>query len=88
VAGIKLGAHILDTCGSPAFALNQSLNFVRELMGELDTTSYKCKIVGGWFTYACAFAGSDGKTPRVHDKLLTFRHVISVCTSHDKGLMG
>jgi len=31
--GIRLGAHILDSCGSASYALNQSLEFVKGLIG-------------------------------------------------------
>ncbi|CEF60191.1 Metabotropic glutamate receptor 3 [Strongyloides ratti] len=40
--GYKLGAHIVDSCSNPAFALNQSLDFVREMIGGIETNEYEC----------------------------------------------
>lgn len=40
--GIELAASIVDTCANPTFALNQSLLFVRDLMGTLDADNYRC----------------------------------------------
>jgi hypothetical protein len=34
LAGVTLGAHILDTCSNPNYALEQSMQFVRSFMGE------------------------------------------------------
>uniref|UniRef100_A0A914ULZ8 Receptor ligand binding region domain-containing protein n=1 Tax=Plectus sambesii TaxID=2011161 RepID=A0A914ULZ8_9BILA len=41
--GIKLGALILDSCSTPAFALNQSLDFVRDMIGTMDADQYVCQ---------------------------------------------
>uniref|UniRef100_A0A915D9M5 Receptor ligand binding region domain-containing protein n=1 Tax=Ditylenchus dipsaci TaxID=166011 RepID=A0A915D9M5_9BILA len=46
--GYKLGALILDSCSNPAYALNQSLDFVRDMIGSTDASEYQC---------------SDGKQP-------------------------
>ncbi|GMR60187.1 hypothetical protein PMAYCL1PPCAC_30382 [Pristionchus mayeri] len=40
--GMKLGALIMDSCSTPAFALNQSLDFVRDLIGTSDLSGYQC----------------------------------------------
>uniref|UniRef100_A0A1I7ZAK5 ANF_receptor domain-containing protein n=1 Tax=Steinernema glaseri TaxID=37863 RepID=A0A1I7ZAK5_9BILA len=40
--GYKLGALILDSCSNPAYALNQSLDFVRDLIGSSDVSEYQC----------------------------------------------
>ncbi|WKY15016.1 hypothetical protein Q1695_000493 [Nippostrongylus brasiliensis] len=48
--GYKLGALILDSCSSPAYALNQSLEFVRDMIGSADNSHYLC---------------SDGSEPHV-----------------------
>ncbi|EJW71634.1 hypothetical protein WUBG_17458, partial [Wuchereria bancrofti] len=37
------GALILDSCSSPAYALNQSLDFVRDLIGSADLSEYRCR---------------------------------------------
>ncbi len=37
------GALILDSCSNPAYALNQSLDFVRDLIGSTDATEYECR---------------------------------------------
>lgn len=50
--GIKLGALIMDSCSTPAYALNQSLDFVRELIGTMDADQYYC---------------DDGSKPTAHD---------------------
>ncbi len=31
---LRLGAVILDTCSNPSYALEQSMKFVRSIMGE------------------------------------------------------
>ncbi|VDK64733.1 unnamed protein product [Onchocerca ochengi] len=41
--GYKLGALILDSCSNPAYALNQSLDFVRDLIGSTDLSEYQCR---------------------------------------------
>ncbi|PAV85307.1 hypothetical protein WR25_13098 isoform B [Diploscapter pachys] len=41
--GYKLGALILDSCSNPSYALNQSLEFVRDMIGSSDASSYVCK---------------------------------------------
>lgn len=48
--GYKLGALILDSCSNPAYALNQSLDFVRDMIGSSDVSEFFC---------------SDGKTPEI-----------------------
>ncbi|VDM61729.1 unnamed protein product [Angiostrongylus costaricensis] len=40
--GYKLGALILDSCSSPAYALNQSLEFVRDMIGSSEASDYVC----------------------------------------------
>ncbi|CAK5036900.1 unnamed protein product [Meloidogyne enterolobii] len=49
--GYKLGALILDSCSNPAYALNQSLDFVREMIGGNS----------GMSEYTC----SDGRQPKL-----------------------
>uniref|UniRef100_A0A915LBZ6 Receptor ligand binding region domain-containing protein n=1 Tax=Meloidogyne javanica TaxID=6303 RepID=A0A915LBZ6_MELJA len=49
--GYKLGALILDSCSNPAYALNQSLDFVREMIGGNSRMS----------EYTC----SDGRQPKL-----------------------
>ncbi|PAV80478.1 hypothetical protein WR25_20701 [Diploscapter pachys] len=41
--GYKLGALILDSCSNPSYALNQSLEFVRDMIGSSDASSYVCE---------------------------------------------
>ncbi|KAI6177304.1 G-PROTEIN-RECEP-F3-4 domain-containing protein [Aphelenchoides bicaudatus] len=41
--GYKLGALILDSCSNPSYALNQSLDFVRDLIGSTDASEFQCK---------------------------------------------
>ncbi|CAG9539662.1 unnamed protein product [Cercopithifilaria johnstoni] len=41
--GYKLGALILDSCSNPAYALNQSLDFVRDMIGSVDLSEYHCR---------------------------------------------
>ncbi|KAE9551725.1 hypothetical protein FO519_005058 [Halicephalobus sp. NKZ332] len=48
--GYKLGALILDSCSNPAYALNQSLDFVRDMIGSSDISEFQC---------------SDGKQPEI-----------------------
>ena len=36
------GALILDSCSNPAYALNQSLDFVRDMIGSSDVNDYAC----------------------------------------------
>ncbi|TVK90534.1 Metabotropic glutamate receptor 2 [Bagarius yarrelli] len=40
--GIKLGAHILDTCSKDTYALEQSLEFVRAVLTKVDDSEYTC----------------------------------------------
>ncbi|KAH8323927.1 hypothetical protein KR074_003157, partial [Drosophila pseudoananassae] len=40
--GITLGVHILDTCSRDTYALNQSLQFVRSSLNNLDTSAFEC----------------------------------------------
>ncbi|GMT07734.1 hypothetical protein PENTCL1PPCAC_29908, partial [Pristionchus entomophagus] len=40
--GMKLGALILDSCSTPAVALNRSLDFVRDFIGTSDLSEYQC----------------------------------------------
>uniref|UniRef100_A0A8C9S595 Metabotropic glutamate receptor 2 n=1 Tax=Scleropages formosus TaxID=113540 RepID=A0A8C9S595_SCLFO len=40
--GLKLGAHILDTCSKDTYALEQSLEFVRASLTKVDETEYIC----------------------------------------------
>lgn len=37
------GALILDSCSNPAYALNQSLDFVRDMIGSTDLSEYQCR---------------------------------------------
>ncbi|XP_054745960.1 metabotropic glutamate receptor-like [Anastrepha obliqua] len=39
---ITLGVHILDTCSRDTYALNQSLQFVRSSLNNLDTSAFEC----------------------------------------------
>lgn len=39
--GYKLGALILDSCSNPSYALNQSLDFVRDMIGSTDASEYQ-----------------------------------------------
>lgn len=39
---ITLGVNILDTCSRDTYALNQSLEFVRASLNNLDTSSFEC----------------------------------------------
>lgn len=39
---IKLGVNILDTCSRDTYALNQSLQFVRSALNDLDTSLFEC----------------------------------------------
>ncbi|CAB3410303.1 unnamed protein product [Caenorhabditis bovis] len=41
--GYKLGALILDSCSNPAYALNQSLDFVRDMIGSSEASDYSCR---------------------------------------------
>ncbi|PAV91736.1 hypothetical protein WR25_03680 [Diploscapter pachys] len=41
--GYKLGALILDSCSDPSYALNQSLEFVRDMIGSSDASGYVCE---------------------------------------------
>ncbi|CAJ0583098.1 unnamed protein product, partial [Mesorhabditis spiculigera] len=63
--GYKLGALILDSCSNPAYALNQSLDFVRELIGSTEPSEYQCH---------------DGSppTPKQSKMLQTRRNVVAV----------
>uniref|UniRef100_A0A0N5AI31 G_PROTEIN_RECEP_F3_4 domain-containing protein n=1 Tax=Syphacia muris TaxID=451379 RepID=A0A0N5AI31_9BILA len=60
--GFQLGALILDSCSNPAFALNQSLDFVRDLIGTNDASEFQCR---------------DGSRPRSR-RPLTKRKVAAV----------
>ncbi|XP_017126111.1 metabotropic glutamate receptor [Drosophila elegans] len=40
--GITIGVHILDTCSRDTYALNQSLQFVRASLNNLDTSVFEC----------------------------------------------
>ncbi|KAH8272471.1 hypothetical protein KR044_007720, partial [Drosophila immigrans] len=40
--GISIGVHILDTCSRDTYALNQSLQFVRASLNNLDTSIFEC----------------------------------------------
>ncbi|KAJ8977494.1 hypothetical protein NQ317_005753 [Molorchus minor] len=39
---ISLGVHILDTCSRDTYALNQSLQFVRASINNIDTSDFEC----------------------------------------------
>ncbi|XP_050497497.1 metabotropic glutamate receptor-like [Diabrotica virgifera virgifera] len=39
---VTLGVHILDTCSRDTYALNQSLQFVRASLNNIDTSSFEC----------------------------------------------
>lgn len=62
--GIKLGALIMDTCYSEAYALNQSLEFVRDLIGTMDPEQYSC---------------ADGNAPNFVDPPQPVSGVIGTC---------
>ncbi len=64
--GIQLGALILDTCNTPSYALNQSLEFVRDLMGSMDTSQYTC---------------TDGSTAKLRDRQQPVAGVIGASDS-------
>ena len=38
----------MDSCSNPSYALNQSLEFVRDMIGSSDASSYVCKFVNFW----------------------------------------
>lgn len=38
-----IGVNILDTCSRDTYALNQSLQFVRSVLNEMDTSMYECQ---------------------------------------------
>lgn len=40
--GLRLGAHILDTCSKDTYALEQSLEFVRASLTKVDDSEYTC----------------------------------------------
>ncbi|XP_030379803.1 metabotropic glutamate receptor [Scaptodrosophila lebanonensis] len=40
--GITIGVHILDTCSRDTYALNQSLQFVRASLNNLDNSAFVC----------------------------------------------
>lgn len=42
LANVTLGVHILDTCSRDTYALNQSLQFVRASMNNIDATTLEC----------------------------------------------
>ena len=44
--GIKIGVNILDTCGRDTYALNQSLEFIRDSLNHFDVNQYECTIDG------------------------------------------
>lgn len=50
--GLKLGALIVDSCSNPSYALNQSLDFVRDMIGSTDASEFQC---------------ADGKKPYLLD---------------------
>lgn len=39
---VRLGVHILDTCSRDTYALNQSLQFVRASMNNIDVATLEC----------------------------------------------
>lgn len=40
---ITIGVNILDTCSRDTYALNQSLQFVRSALSDMDTSMYECR---------------------------------------------
>ena len=42
LAGIKLGAHVLDTCSHETYALDQSLEYVRASLNIFDESMFHC----------------------------------------------
>lgn len=40
---VTLGVHILDTCSRDTYALNQSLQFVRASLNNIDTSAFECR---------------------------------------------
>lgn len=39
---VKIGVLVLDTCSRDTYALNQSLQFVRSALNDLDTSAFEC----------------------------------------------
>lgn len=39
---VRLGVHILDTCSRDTYALNQSLQFVRASLNNIDASTMEC----------------------------------------------
>ena len=46
--GIKIGVHILDTCSSDTYALEQCMDFIKAQLNTIDMNDYVC---------------ADGETP-------------------------
>jgi len=42
LAGIRLGAHVLDTCSHETYALDQSLDYVRASLNIFDPSMFRC----------------------------------------------
>lgn len=40
--GVKIGVHILDTCSSDTYALEQCMDFIKAQLSTIDITDYKC----------------------------------------------
>ncbi|XP_048738559.1 metabotropic glutamate receptor 6-like [Ostrea edulis] len=40
--GLKLGTHILDTCSSDTYALEQCMDFIKAQLTSFDMTDYQC----------------------------------------------
>lgn len=40
--GIKIGVNILDTCSRDTYALNQSLQFIRSSLNNMDSSAFEC----------------------------------------------
>lgn len=60
---ITLGVHILDTCSRDTYALNQSLQFVRSSINNLDGTQFECE---------------DESTPKIKQAALTTGPLVGV----------
>ncbi|KAF7638281.1 G_PROTEIN_RECEP_F3_4 domain-containing protein [Meloidogyne graminicola] len=62
---LDMGALILDSCSNPAYALNQSLDFVREMIGGSSSviSEYKC---------------NDGKQPKLLHNSIPKKSVVAV----------
>lgn len=77
--GMRLGAHILDTCSKDTYALEQSLEFVRASLTKVDDSEYTCPdgsyaihddvplaisgVIGGSYSDVSIQVGTNENTP-------------------------